>query len=103
MRQKLAYSQGIIEGLALEKFDLVSKNALRLRNMTDSNFWFRMRQPDYMQLTTNFQKSSLALYTAAIEKNLDVATDAYAKMTRDCVECHRIVRLEQHKQAVDRK
>ena len=100
MRQKLVYSQGILEGLALEKFDLVSKNALRLRNMTQSNLWFTMKQPDYMLNTTNYQRSVEALYTAATDKNLDAATEAYAKIAKNCVECHRLVRLEQRKPTV---
>lgn len=98
MRQKLVCSQGILEGLALEKFDLVSKNALRLRNMTQSNMWFTIKQPDYMQHTTNYQRSVETLYTAAIDKNLDAATEAYANVAKNCVECHRVVRLDQRKQ-----
>jgi mono/diheme cytochrome c family protein len=100
MRQKLGYSQSILEGLALEKFDLVSKNALRLRNMTQSNFWVTMKHPDYMLHATNYQRSVEALYTAATDKNLDAATEAYANVARNCVECHRVLRLEQHKRSV---
>src|SRR6188472_3444253 len=61
MRMKLAWSQMALEGLALENFDLVSKNAIRLRDMTQSNQWFTMKQPDYLARTTNFQKSADAL------------------------------------------
>ncbi len=100
MRQKLAFSQGILEGLALEKFDLVSKNAIHLRNMPQSNLWFTMKQPDYMRHTTNFQRNVDALFTAANDKNLDAATEAYTKIAKNCVECHRVVRLEQHRQDV---
>jgi len=99
MRQKLAYSQGVLEGLALEKFDLVSKNAIRMRDMTQSNHWFTFKQPDYLAHTTNYQKSIDALYMAAVDKNLDAATEAYTKVARNCVECHRVVRLEQRKNA----
>ena len=95
MRQKLVYSQGILEGLALEKFDRVSRNALRLRNMTQSNLWFTMKQPDYMLHTTNYQRSAETLYAAAIDRNLDAATEAYARIAKNCVECHRIVRFDQ--------
>lgn len=97
MRQKLAFSQGVLEGLTLEKFDLVSKNAILLRNMTQSNLWYRTRQVDYMKHTTNYQKSVDALYLSAVDKNLDAATEAYVRVSRSCVECHRLVRTEQHK------
>jgi uncharacterized Fe-S radical SAM superfamily protein PflX len=99
MQQKLAWSQAVLEGLALEKFDLVSKNAIRMREMTQSNQWFTVKQPDYLAQTTNFQRSVDALYMAAVDKNLEVATEAYTKVARNCVECHRLVRVDQRKSA----
>lgn len=97
MRMKLAWSQAALEGLTLEKFDVVSQNAIRMRNMTQSNQWFTMKRPYYMQRTTNFQKSADALYMAAVDKDLEAATEAYLKVARSCVECHRLVRTEQRK------
>lgn len=97
MRQKLGWSQAALEGLTLEKFDLISKNAIRMRNMTQSNRWAAIKQVNYMQLTTNFYKNVDALYMSAVDKNLDAATEAYVKVARDCVECHRLVRAEQRK------
>ena len=98
MRLKMAWSQGVLEGLTLEKFDAISRNAIRMRDMTQSNQWFVSKQPDYMARTTNFQQSVDALYLAAVDKNLDAATEAYLKVTRSCVECHRLVRTDQRKQ-----
>ena len=99
MRMKLAWSQAALEGLTLEKFDVVSQNAIRMRDMTQSNQWFTMKQPDYLARTTNYQKSVEALYMAAVDKNLEAATEAYTKVARNCVECHRLVRAEQRKNA----
>lgn len=97
MRMKLAWSHAALEGLTLEKFDVVSQNAIRMRNMTQSNQWFTMKQPDYMAHTTNYQQSVEELYLAAVDKNLEAATEAYTKVARHCVECHRLVRSEQRK------
>ena len=36
---------------------------------------------------------------AAVDKNLEAATEAYTKVARSCVECHRLVRTEQRKNA----
>ena len=99
MRTKLAWSHAVLEGLTLEKFDVVSQNAIRMRNMTQSNQWFTMKQPEYMAHTTNYQKSVDALYMAAVDKNLEAATEAYTKVARNCVDCHRLVRTEQRKNA----
>jgi hypothetical protein len=97
MRQKLAWSEAVLEGLTLEKFDLVSKNALLIRDMTQTNQWFINKQLDYMTLTTNFQRSVNALYIAAVDKKLNEATEAYITVARNCVECHRMLRTEQRK------
>jgi hypothetical protein len=99
MRQKLFWYQGVMEGLTLEKFDLVSKNAIRLRDMTQSNQWFTIKQPDYLAHTTNFHKAVDTLYLAAVDKKLDAPTEAYVNVTRSCVECHRLVRQEQRRNA----
>ena len=97
MRQKLAWSQGVLEGLTLEQFNLVSKNALLMRDMTQSNGWFAVKHQDYMTLTTNYYKSVDKLYLAAVDKNLNAATEAYTAVVKNCVECHRLVRLDQRK------
>ena len=97
MRTKLAWSQAALEGITLERFDVVAKNAIRMRDMTHSNLWFTVRQRDYMAQTTNFQNSATALYLAAIDKNLDSATEAYTQLARNCVACHRLVRAGQRR------
>src|SRR6185436_10472058 len=68
-----------------------------MRDMTQSNQWFTMKQPDYLMRTTNYQKSVEAFYMAAVDKNLEAATEAYTKVARNCVECHRLVRTEQRR------
>lgn len=100
MRQKMAWSQATLEGITLENFDLVSKNALQMRNMTQSNLWYALRQVNYMAHTTNYQKSIDGLYMAAVDKDVDAATEAYTKVIRNCVECHRLIRVEQRKRVV---
>ena len=99
MCEKMSYAQAVLEGITLEKFDQVSKNSVRLRDMTQSNLWYTSRQPDYMKHTTNYQKSVEGLYLAAVDKNLNLCTERYAQMVRECVECHRLVRAEQSKSA----
>ncbi len=95
MRQKLAYAQGILEGLTLQKYELVTKNALHMRSMSQSNTFLVLHNKDYAQHLTNFQSQVDALFMAATDKNLDAATEAYVKVTRSCVDCHRYFRLEQ--------
>ena len=95
MRQKLVYSQAVLEGLTLEKFDLVSKNALRMRNMSQSNLWFLVNYTSFKEQTTNFQQLLDALFMAATDKKAVESNDAYRRVLDSCVECHQEFRREQ--------
>jgi len=95
MRQKLAYSQGILEGLTLEKFDLVTKNAIRIRGMNLTNYWYWQTNRAYMGYITNYQQSIDRLLNASTDKDLDKSTRAYQAVVQSCVECHRHFRTEQ--------
>lgn len=103
MRSKLAYSQAILEGLTLEKFDLVSKNALRMRDMTQQGDWFLKQEwflynnPEYKAAITNFHHQTDALFVAAADKNLTSAKEAYKNVVDSCVSCHVLFRAEQMK------
>ena len=95
MRKKLIYASGILEGITLEKFDLVTTNAAALRDMSQTNAFLLLKNPTYLALSTNFQVNVDALTEAARAKNLPAATAAYQRMTESCVECHKTFRREQ--------
>jgi hypothetical protein len=95
MRQKLNYAQSILEGITLEKFDLSVTNAVLLRDMSKTNTFLMMRNPDYMQRTTNFQVAVDGLIASAKANDLEAATEAYTRVARACVECHKTFRREQ--------
>ena len=97
MRQKLAYSQGVLEGLTLEKFDLVTKNGIRIRNMKLTNALYGVKNPLYMNHITNYHKAVDRLLDASTEKDLPRSTKAYQGIIQSCVECHRDYRTEQRK------
>jgi len=95
MRQKLGYAQGVLEGLTLERFDLVVTNAALLRNMSQTNVFLLTRNQDYLARSTNFVRSVDSLIAAAKDQNLAGATEAYMRVARSCVECHKLFRREQ--------
>ena len=95
MRRKLAYAGGVLNGLVLQKYDLVISNAVPLRDMSVTNAFSALQNPEYMSRTTNFYKAVDSLISAAKSQNLDRATDAYARVTRSCVDCHQFFRREQ--------
>jgi hypothetical protein len=95
MRMKLEYSRGITEGMVLERFELISQNAARMRKMSQTNFWLKTGNPMYASNLTNFQSQLDQLFLAAADRNLDGATAAYGKLLKSCIDCHHIVRKEQ--------
>jgi hypothetical protein len=95
MRQKLEFSKGITEGMVLEKFEVISQNAAGLRKMTQTNFWIRSANTNYLAKMTNFQSQLDELFFAAGDRNLDRATQAYGSVLKSCVDCHHLVRKEQ--------
>jgi len=97
MRQKLVYAQGILEGITLEKFDMIFTNATRLRDMSQTNAFLTLGNPEYLKCITNFQQSVDALKVAASNEQGDAAFEAYVKMNESCIACHRIFRRNQFK------
>ena len=95
MRQKLVYSQGILEGVTLEKYDLILTNVAPLRDMNSTNAFLLLGNPDYMEKMTNFQKAADALNVAARNKDIDSASKAYVSLTEGCIDCHKLFRREQ--------
>jgi hypothetical protein len=92
MRDKLEFSQKILEGLALEDFDLIAGNSKKLSAMSREATWQVFQNPDYDRFSQDFRRNADALTKAAGTKNLEGATLAYFKLTMNCVECHKFVR-----------
>lgn len=95
MRQKLEFSKGLIEGLAMEDFTLIEKNAKALKKLASAAEWEVPSIPhveEYLPLTTEFQRHCDDLIKKAKAKNVDGATLAYFQVTASCVKCHKFVR-----------
>ena len=103
MRQKLVLSQSLLEGLSLERYDQVQKSAVQLRKMSQTNTWSTLGNVQYRAQMTNYQANLAALWAAAGDRWLDAAASAYAKVVVNCVDCHRIVRVDQHLRQVNRE
>jgi hypothetical protein len=96
MRQKLAFSQKVLEGLTLEDFGAIDKNARALRLLSQAAEWEVPTIPnatDYVTFTTEFQRLCGELVQKAKDKNIDGATLAYLRLTMNCVNCHKFVRF----------
>jgi hypothetical protein len=92
MRQKLVHSQAVLEGIALEDFDMVLANARKLSSMSQEGSWKVLDAPEYGEHSQTFRRNVESLIKSAKLASLDGVTLAYVKVTMSCVECHKYVR-----------
>lgn len=92
MRQKLEHSQKVLEGLALEDYDLIAENAESLAVLSQAAGWQVLKTPEYAQHSTEFLRLAKQLGEMAEKKNLDGAAFTYVQLTINCVNCHKYVR-----------
>lgn len=99
MRQKLEFSKNLLEGLSMENYETIGKNAKALKILSQAAEWEVPTIPnatDYVAFTTDFQRIADDLSKQAKDKNIDGATIAYVKLTMNCVQCHKFVRFASH-------
>lgn len=92
MREKLDHAQKALEGVVIEDFEMVARNARRLGVMSGETAWRRYEHPLYEEQSLQFRRNVNLLVKAAEDENLDAATLAYLRVTMSCVECHKLVR-----------
>jgi hypothetical protein len=97
MQLKLRYAQKVLEGVAIEDFDLVAKNAQMLGLLAQDENWQVYQTPEYRQHSADFQRRADELARAAKAKNLDGAAIKYLELTMCCVNCHKYTRDIQSK------
>jgi len=92
MRQKLEHGKNVLEGLAMEDFALIAKNATAMRELSEDARWRVSPNTNYLRLSNEFQDLADEIADKAKERNLDGATLAYVKLTMNCIKCHKLVR-----------
>jgi hypothetical protein len=92
MRKKLEASQSLLEGLAVEDFDMIVAGARQLKTTSAAAEFMVINDPIYAQQADEFRRIVDKLEKAGRERRLDGATLAYVDMTMSCVECHKHVR-----------
>jgi hypothetical protein len=92
MRRKLEASQKVLEGVALNDFKLIGRNAEELIQISKATEWKVVRTPQYEVFSNEFRRNADALVQNAKDKNSDGAALTYVEMTLTCVKCHKYVR-----------
>ncbi|MBC8353192.1 MAG: cytochrome c [Planctomycetes bacterium] len=94
MKQKLKYSQEILNGLAQEDYELITKNAMTMKGLNKIEAFVRQKPEGYRTQLKTFQFSVNELVRSAENENLDGAVLAFTQMTISCVNCHKQLRTE---------
>jgi hypothetical protein len=92
MQKKLAASQKILEGLALNNFKEIKDNAELLNDLSKQAAWKTIETPRYAQYSEEFQRLTMKMAAQAKDKNIDGVALSYVDMTLLCVKCHQHTR-----------
>jgi cytochrome c556 len=92
MQRKLTASQKVLEGIALNDFKSVGKQADELIAISKEAEWRVLKTPEYELHSNDFRRAAESLGDAAKDKNIDAAALAYVDLTLTCVKCHKHVR-----------
>lgn len=103
MQMKLDRSKAILEGLALEDFEKISKNARALRLLSLESGWNVLQTEEYSHQSLDFRHNTELIAAAGDEKDLGRATLGYVALTVRCVECHSYMRKTLDKNPADAK
>ncbi len=92
MQRKLDASRQIVEGLAIEDFDKISRAAQDLMLLSHEADWNVIQTEPYFRMSGEFRGAAERLRDSANASQLDSATLAYFEVTLNCVRCHRYIR-----------
>ncbi len=92
MRLKLERAKSILEGLTLEDYDMIAKNARGLKLLSLESGWNVYQTERYMAQSRDFRDNAELIAEAAKDKDLNRAALGYVALTVRCVECHNYMR-----------
>ena len=92
MRMKLDASEKILEGLAMEDFELIQEGAAKLEDMSAAEKWRVTNDPFFREHSNDFQKIAKRLSKNAKEGKLEASALTWLEATMQCIECHKWTR-----------
>jgi cytochrome c556 len=92
MRKKLQYAQKVLEGVAINNFNMIMDNADGLMQISKETEWQVLKTPRYEVQSNDFRRALESLQEKASQKNTDGVALGYVELTLSCVRCHKYVR-----------
>ncbi len=92
MQRKLDHAKRVLEGLAIEDFELIAREAQSLSLLSLESNWNVLTTEEYIQQSSDFRRAVNVITEAAREKDVHRAALGYVNLTVRCVECHSYLR-----------
>jgi hypothetical protein len=92
MADKLRFSQGLLQGIALADFPKIISSAEDLLALSRTAEWLANKSPRYEVHSNSFQLAAETLIQKAKAKNIDGVVLAFQDLTMSCVRCHQHLR-----------
>lgn len=92
MKAKLGHAQAVLEGLAMEDFPKIQRNAEALAALSQAAGWSVHDTPEYVKFSQDFRATVQSMANNAKAKKLEATTLDYLEMTMTCIKCHSYVR-----------
>lgn len=92
MQRKLDHAKRVLEGLAMEDFELIAREAQALSLLSLESNWNVLTTDEYIQQSSDFRRAVNVITQAAREKDVHRAALGYVDLTVRCVECHSYLR-----------
>ena len=97
MQQKLQSSQSLLKAMALEDYENIDRNTMKLHLLSREVGWNVIQSKDYIRISRDFRNAAEQMSKAAKKQNLDGVGLGYFKLTMSCIDCHRHVRATRRK------
>lgn len=94
MDRKLEHAGRVLGGLATNRLDAVAASARELRKVSEEAARYSLPTADYRRYSDEFRRLSDALAEEAEAGDLDGAALVNVRLTINCVECHKYVRIQ---------
>ena len=92
MQMKMEPAKKLLEGLALEDFDMILANSQKISLLTLDESWMVVQSESYRRHSKDLDRSLKMIMDSAKKKNLDGALLGYLQMSMECVDCHKQLR-----------
>jgi hypothetical protein len=96
MREKLRYSQDLLEGLMTSNSAELVKASDALIETTKLPAWAILETPEYERYSSAFLRATLKLRQAAQQRHSDDAFKAYLEVNTSCYQCHQYMKGQRY-------